>query len=216
VIFRYAHTFIMTLIVITILIFLSPIFVPFVLFEFTKGIFDKWLKTILGYMIYPGLMFAFLALMMATIDSIYYGNLDTTSQAATGDQITDIAAACTDITSVYCVTMTAVGVTTSTDACDLYDSFSTTLVTQSTVDYIGDMNKISDDYADKILTPLLEIMLFAFLFYLFMDAISGFMSVLLGVQDIGAAAKGSFNVFNAIGSAGGAVASLAKKAGGKK
>lgn len=214
VIFRYAHTFIMTLIVITILVFLAPIFVPFALFEFTKGIFDKWLKTILGYMIYPGLMFAFLALMLATIDSIYYGNLDTSSQASTGAQFTDITTACDGVSSVYCVTMQNIGVTTSTDACDLYDSFSTTLVTQSAVDYIGDMNKTSDVFADAILTPLLEIMLFAFLFFLFMDSISGFMSVLLGVQDIGAAAKGSFNVFNAIGSAGAAVGNLAKKAGG--
>lgn len=216
VVFRYAHIFIMTMIVITVLIFLAPIFVPFILFDFTKGIFDKWLKTILGYLIYPALLFAFLALMLATIDSIYYGNLDTTTQTTAGGPV-NIATACQDISSVYCVTIGALGSTTSLDACDSsLGSVAETVVTTTDVDYVGEMNTLTDSYSTDILLPLVEIMLFAFLFYLFMDSVSGFMSVLLGVQDIGRSAKGSFNVFNAIGSIAGAAkggAGAAKGAG---
>ena len=49
--------------------------ITFALFDFTKGIYEAWFKMLLGYVIYPGLHFAFLALMLATFDSIYFGDL---------------------------------------------------------------------------------------------------------------------------------------------
>jgi type IV secretion system protein VirB6 len=75
IIFKFVHIFILSMFVITILVLVSPIMITFALFDYTKGIFDSWFKMLLGYIIYPGLHFAFIALMLATFDNIYFGGL---------------------------------------------------------------------------------------------------------------------------------------------
>lgn len=75
IIFKFTHIFILSMFSITILVAVSPIMITFSLFDFTKGIYEKWFKMLLGYTIYPGLHFAFIALMLATFDNIYFGDL---------------------------------------------------------------------------------------------------------------------------------------------
>ncbi|MSO14099.1 type IV secretion system protein [Rickettsiales endosymbiont of Trichoplax sp. H2] len=83
ILFKFVHIFILSMFSITILVAVSPIMITFALFDFTKGIYEAWFKMLLGYAIYPGLHFAFLALMLATFDNIYFGDLklDSTSQS---------------------------------------------------------------------------------------------------------------------------------------
>lgn len=52
----------------TILAFLSPVFVPMALFGPTKQYFNAWLDEIIGFAIYPVILFAFISLMLVSFD----------------------------------------------------------------------------------------------------------------------------------------------------
>ncbi|MDF3047156.1 MAG: type secretion system protein VirB6 [Candidatus Midichloriaceae bacterium] len=198
VIFRFAHIAILALLTVTILIFLAPVFIPFVLFEATKGIYQKWFTTIIGYLIYPALLFAFLAIMLATFDTIYYGDFKVKS--APGQPV-DIKAACEGVDSIYCFAMKDF-VTKSDDACDMapgsYSNRQAMWNERGSL-WSGDEAIFSKKFAKDIFMPILKLMVFSIIFYLFMGSITIFLSTLLGVQDMGGMAKGSINSLNALG-----------------
>lgn len=194
VIFKYTHIFILSLIVVTILIFLSPIFIVFALFEVTKGIFDKWLRVVLGYLIYPALLFAFLAVMLATLDAVYYGFSVPDNSAGV-----DIQAQCKDVSSVYCVMMGPLA-TNSNDACTMsFGYVAKYYVTPSNVSQLGAYYKFDKASLTNLFVPLLKLMLFTLLFYLFMSAVANFMAALLQITDVSGMAGGSINALNVVG-----------------
>lgn len=71
---RITQLYLASILVLTILIYASPIVIPFVLFNFTKGMFDKWLNKVIGLSVHPLLVFAFAGIILAVMDRIYYGN----------------------------------------------------------------------------------------------------------------------------------------------
>ncbi len=73
IILRIVHIYILSFIAVVMLVYISPLVIPTMLFEFTKSIFEKWWKFILGYMIQPIILFAFLTFMFAAFDWVYYG-----------------------------------------------------------------------------------------------------------------------------------------------
>ncbi len=56
-----------------ILVMLSPIFVPFLLFKSTKQIFDAWVGQLIVYSLYPVILFAFMGFMFLVVDNIAFG-----------------------------------------------------------------------------------------------------------------------------------------------
>jgi type IV secretory pathway VirB6-like protein len=56
-----------------ILIMLSPIFVPFLLFKSTKQIFDSWIGQLITYSLYPVMLFAFMGFMFLVVDNLAFG-----------------------------------------------------------------------------------------------------------------------------------------------
>lgn len=64
-----------TMIVITLLVFISPLIIPLVLFtnQKARGIFDNWLKHLVGYSMVPLILFVVLGLFFKVIDSSIYG-----------------------------------------------------------------------------------------------------------------------------------------------
>ncbi len=70
------NTYLIAILSITILIYLSPLFIPLVLFKATKSYFDGWLKLLLGYILQPAILFAFLALMFTVYDKTFYGECE--------------------------------------------------------------------------------------------------------------------------------------------
>lgn len=72
---KFILTFIMSLFAITFLVVASPIFVLFLLFKPTAQIFQNWMSYMLGYLIYPGVLFAYIALMMTTLNVVMFGDL---------------------------------------------------------------------------------------------------------------------------------------------
>jgi type IV secretion system protein VirB6 len=70
----FVHYYVIALIVVTLVVYMGPIFIPMALFEKTKQYFDGWLRTLFAYTLQPAIIAAFLALMMGTFDQIYYGD----------------------------------------------------------------------------------------------------------------------------------------------
>ncbi|MDG7052383.1 MAG: type IV secretion system protein, partial [Wolbachia endosymbiont of Alcedoecus sp.] len=69
------YVFILSLVALSVIIILSPLFIPMVLFQHTKGYFDGWLKELITYSLYPVMLFAFLSFMFIACDKIYFGEL---------------------------------------------------------------------------------------------------------------------------------------------
>ncbi|MGL9717177.1 MAG: type IV secretion system protein [Wolbachia sp.] len=69
------YVFILSLVALSVIIILSPLFIPMVLFQHTKGYFDGWLKELIAYSLYPVMLFAFLSFMFIACDKIYFKNL---------------------------------------------------------------------------------------------------------------------------------------------
>jgi len=58
------------------LAYISPIFIPMVLFERTKGYFDSWLKLVISCTLQPAVIGGFIALLLTVYDSAIYGNCE--------------------------------------------------------------------------------------------------------------------------------------------
>ncbi|WCR57948.1 TrbL/VirB6 family protein [Wolbachia endosymbiont of Ctenocephalides felis wCfeJ] len=69
------YVFILSLVALSVIIILSPLFIPMVLFQHTKGYFDGWLKELITYSLYPVMVFAFLSFMFIACDKIFYRGL---------------------------------------------------------------------------------------------------------------------------------------------
>jgi type IV secretion system protein VirB6 len=70
----FVHYYVIALIVVTLVVYMGPIFIPMALFEQTKQYFDGWLRVLFAYTLQPAIIAAFLALMMGTFDQIIYGD----------------------------------------------------------------------------------------------------------------------------------------------
>ena len=66
------NTFIVCLILVTLLGIFAPIFVPMALFSYTKGIFDSWAKLMISFVLQPMAVAAFMILMFSIYDSTFY------------------------------------------------------------------------------------------------------------------------------------------------
>ncbi|MDR2831714.1 MAG: type IV secretion system protein [Rickettsiales bacterium] len=69
------YVFILSLVALSVIIILSPLFIPMVLFQHTKGYFDGWIRELITYSLYPVMLFAFLSFMFIACDKIYFKNL---------------------------------------------------------------------------------------------------------------------------------------------
>ncbi len=72
-IIRICHIFIMASIAVSLLLYIAPIVIPSVLFNFTKGSYDRWYKQVLAYSLQPIIMFAFMAFLFAAFDTVIFG-----------------------------------------------------------------------------------------------------------------------------------------------
>ncbi|MGL9688237.1 MAG: type IV secretion system protein [Wolbachia sp.] len=70
------YVFILSLVALSVIIILSPLFIPMVLFQHTKGYFDGWIRELITYSLYPVMLFAFLSFMFIACDKIYFKNLN--------------------------------------------------------------------------------------------------------------------------------------------
>ena len=67
------HMFLVSMLAIIILIFVSPITITMALFDKTKNIFDSWLSELLGYALQPMIIYAYLGIFIALFDTTIVG-----------------------------------------------------------------------------------------------------------------------------------------------
>jgi type IV secretion system protein VirB6 len=67
------YAFIVCLISITILAVLAPVFIPMVLFEYTKSYFDSWVKLIISFVLQPMVVSTFMIVMFTVYDFGFFG-----------------------------------------------------------------------------------------------------------------------------------------------
>lgn len=209
VIFQFTHIFILSLFIITVLVLLSPIMVCFALFEFTKSIFQKWMSMLIGYVLYPAMLFAFVALMLATFDSVFYGE-----KPKSGEDMTTYCQR-PEQNSVYCTTAKVLpkdAANKPVNSCSVsLGQIGNTFTSTLNLGPLGKVTIIKGDIADQFLQPMIQLMLFAFLFYLFMNSITSFMAILTGVQNLGdVTSKSSLDLVNMAKSTASAGASVGK------
>ena len=185
---RIAQIFILSLFAVTILVFVSPIFLLFWLFDYTKSIFDGWASMLLGYILYPALLFAFLALMLATFDSVFYGFHDPiTAVSQYGTQ-------CQGKESIFCVIYNHLNTHYSTipNLCKLpFGSMASALIDSYTIPFIGKFYYTTPETIGVLMTAMVKIMLLAALFKFFMETMIGTLAAILGVIDLQDYAKGA-------------------------
>lgn len=61
--------YLLSFLIISILIVLAPIFISFILFDFTRSFFDKWVETIIGYFVQPIIILTFAFFLLQVFQS---------------------------------------------------------------------------------------------------------------------------------------------------
>lgn len=74
IIVRVVHIYIMSIIGLILLAYITPVVVPAVLFAKTKPIFDNWLEQITSVVLQPIILFGMLSFMLVAIDSTVFGD----------------------------------------------------------------------------------------------------------------------------------------------
>ncbi len=71
-IIRATYITITAYIALALMAIISPVFITLLLFNSTRGYFEKWLKLTIGFMLQPMFLFAYLAMMLAAFDTVLY------------------------------------------------------------------------------------------------------------------------------------------------
>ena len=73
IVMRAVHITIMSVMAIILLIYVSPLTIVCAMFERTKGIFENWWKQMLGFILQPMILFAYVGLMLTVFDNMFIG-----------------------------------------------------------------------------------------------------------------------------------------------
>ena len=71
---RVVHLIIVTIIVLSILVYISPLAFCCLMFKKTQHIFNQWLAQVMGYIVQPVIIFAYLGLFMTVLDNAMIGD----------------------------------------------------------------------------------------------------------------------------------------------
>ena len=76
VIFYFLNIYLVSMVTLYVMMYISPIFVPMLLFERTKAYFDSWIKIVVSCALQPAVVGGFIALLLTMYDSVFYGNCE--------------------------------------------------------------------------------------------------------------------------------------------
>ena len=189
---RALHIFLASNISIIIMVFVSPIIIPMVLFDQTKDIFNKWFTNLISFILQPMILFAYIAMFITILDisiigsATFHGNppyktisCNDYCQDADGTRIGN-ADECNLEAG-----QTVVDPLNDSVACllnfDGYGSVPVLKIIGITIPVL--VNIFDGNVKDKIIA-LLKGALIMFFLYKFMDQISGITSKLVGGSEL--------------------------------
>lgn len=69
---RAMYIFLTSYIGVCLLVLVSPLFIPTILFQATRGYFERWLRILLSFMLQPVILFAYLAMLLTAFDLVIF------------------------------------------------------------------------------------------------------------------------------------------------
>ncbi|NBV06007.1 MAG: hypothetical protein EBS06_02075 [Proteobacteria bacterium] len=164
---RALHIFILSMMSIIILFYISPITVTMIMFNKTKGIFDKWWKNILSFALQPMILFAYLGILLTFFDTIVMGDVTFLGDGksvpkkvvCSGDAVN---------TSIYCIFNPPISGTSGGVA------------TYNSLKMLGIGLPILTSMNQTKISALIKAAILFFVFMSFMDKISDFAKTLTG------------------------------------
>jgi hypothetical protein len=163
---RALHIFLISVVAIVILFYVSPITIAASLFEKTKGIFQSWLKQLLGFVLQPVILFAYLGILITIFDQITIGkDLTFTGDGRSEMKRMACSGAAAD-TSMYCIFKIP------------------NLKTNHGLEIIGIGIPFLTDMNPTKLNTIIKGAILMFIFYSFMEKISTFAQKLVGGSTI--------------------------------
>lgn len=69
---RMIMVYIVSLMVVALLLMLAPVFISFILFQYTNQLFQSWMKQLLSYIIQPMMLFAMMVLMVRILSVLLF------------------------------------------------------------------------------------------------------------------------------------------------
>ena len=180
------------------LIYMSPIFVPMALFAPTKSYFDGWLKLLTSFALQPMVVASYMALMLTIFDNAMFGDCSFINQQLEFN----VGTASSPITKeipyfMLCdpwTTTCAYGTDTSLTKCTQTIGYqmnpmqSGSSLTQTFTALFFDLTILNPSVVGNMLSSLITLCLFAFLFYKFAEVLSQFTAELTGGINVGAIA----------------------------
>lgn len=76
IILYFLTSYLVSLVTLYVMAYISPIFIPMVLFEPTKAYFDSWLRVTLSCALQPAVIGGFIAIILTMYDGAIYGNCE--------------------------------------------------------------------------------------------------------------------------------------------
>jgi type IV secretion system protein VirB6 len=76
VILYFITAYLVCMVTLYVMAYVSPIFIPMILFERTKGYFNSWLRIVVSCTLQPAVIGGFIALLLTMYDSAIYGNCE--------------------------------------------------------------------------------------------------------------------------------------------
>jgi len=186
-IFKFARLSVLVAIVMATLVIVSPIFACFMLFDKTMPMFQAWVKALIGNMLYPAYLMAYFSLMVMTLDTLYYGDINMAKSVgvlSSGQAVSrssELELACKDSKSVYCATVSRMGDPCANDVSNFASQYASKIqiFPGAAKNFI-----IKPSVLSKYFMPMIRVLLFSLLFYLLMDASIGFLGALAGAEAV--------------------------------
>lgn len=157
VIIQITHVFILNAISLVVLLFVGPLLIVSVLFEKTKNIFRSWLNAAIAMMVFPIILFIYIAFLMASLDRFMYGDTVTLPNGMVDTNNCDKSSimciigiwstegVIIDIPFLFDISLPFL------DVVELYDSFSLAMLQFTLVIYLFyQFNKVIYDIAQEI------------------------------------------------------------------
>ncbi len=174
-ILRALHIFLLSTIALILLVFVSPITITCLLFQKTKSIFDSWLKQMIGFILQPVILFAYLGIYISIFNVVVVGDV---SYRGSGLEVPKqiVCDEKTNDTSIYCIFRIA------------------NFKTFTGFEAIGIGLPVLTSMNQERLNSLIRAALLMFIFSSFMDQISMLAQKLVGGSQLKSNTPGSIDI----------------------
>ncbi|AZL15806.1 TrbL/VirB6 family protein [Rickettsiales endosymbiont of Stachyamoeba lipophora] len=192
VVVHVVHTYLVAMIIVTIAVFTAPLFVPMVLFQWSKRMFDAWLRAIFGYAFQPMILFLFLGFMFNIFDKIIYPeckfipdpNIETVVST-----MNEIGFQIPSGVKLWVLDKDSGDSTQNFTCRSSFGAFIQTIFTLGIVDFVHGQASLDIDFS-RVITSGILVIIFAFIFYFFINLVGSIAADLSGAVGLSSMAVG--------------------------